>query len=308
MAAPVLFLELNSGYRKAIHHSIAFDAVKLLINTLRSARRINNKISLNTTIALAACEVAPGQSLQVLLAGSQYREEWLFLKELKTRTPFSDGFEKHIADAELTEVKTVTNQTSLALTWASLLGTGTVSFHVQPEWQQPWVHANSVVLDENGELRSSTNAIRNASTHQHVKEHQEWLRNLGLDQHPDAGQFWADRELRFPGLRFLARVKNQIADLATSGAPYKQALSSLDLLNNDALAWSGTGEPVFSAKVAAGEHDQRRGLCNFEDEFAGSSQTFDRHSYFTGGTAGRIHFRLSPDEHKFVVAHVGFKL
>lgn len=85
-------------------------------------------------------------------------------------------------------------------------------------------------------------------------------------------------------------------------------MSCLEALNRDAIAWDGEGIPTFSVKVADGEHDQRRSLSKFKDEANGETFEFDRHAYFTGGIAGRIHFRLAPEEKNFVVGHVGFKL
>lgn len=308
MAAPVLFLETDSGHRQAVHSSEATTTAKQFIQTLRQARRVNSKISLNSTVALPDCELAPGQTLQILFAGSEYRDAWLFLKELKSKTPFSNGFEQLLSKAELTEVKTSSGQLSIALTWANLLDTGTVSFHVQPEWMSPWVSADCFMLDEKGAINCQSKKIPNASAPTHVDVHLAWLKTLGYEQLPTAKQFWAERESRFPGLRFLEQVKTQIDDLATSGAPYKQAMSSLELLNSDALTWEGRRAPTFSAKVANGEHDQRRNLSKFHDELTGTEHEFDQHAYFTGGTAGRIHFRLAAGEKKFVVAHVGFKL
>ncbi|MEQ1530827.1 MAG: hypothetical protein ABL925_16040, partial [Methylococcales bacterium] len=108
--------------------------------------------------------------------------------------------------------------------------------------------------------------------------------------------------------RFLARTKEDIESLEKSGSPFKQALNALVLLSDDALRWNGQGLPNFSIKVADGEHDQRRSLSQFNDEFTDTKEEFDRHVYFTGGIAGRIHFRLSPNEKKFIVAYVGLKL
>ncbi|MDT4332927.1 hypothetical protein RPD76_23700 [Methylomonas sp. MV1] len=308
MAAPVLFLESASGHEEPLCSEDAIKTVNLLIQTLRRVRRLNAKISLNSKVALTGCEVAPGQTLQMLLAGPQHHETWLFLKEFHTKSPFSEGFEKWLSKAELFEAKTICGQPSEALAWAILLETGTISFHTHSGWLQPWVSVDCLSLDEDGEEYHQQKEIPNASVPSHVDEHQEWLKTLGFEKLPSAKQFWMDRESQFAGLRFLACVKNQINDLATSGAPYKQALKTLEVLNQDSLDWDGQGIPVFSIKEADGEHDQRRQLSNFYDDLTDTEQEFGRHIYFTGGIPGRIHFRLSPSEKKFVVAYVGFKL
>lgn len=308
MVAPVIFLESASGHGSVVQADVAAQTANQLIKTLQLLRRANQKISLNSLVPLADCEVAPGATLQMLFAGGQHRDTWLFLKELKARTPYSKGLETWLNDAELTEAKTAMGQVSAALTWAYLLETGTVSFNGNPDWCMPWIEVVCSTLNAENELCCQTMNVRNTSAPEHVQEHQAWLSSLGFERLPSAKQFWADKESQFPGLRFLARVKSQIDDLATFGAPYKQALSSLQALSDDAIKWDGQGAPVFSLKVADGEHDHRRTLSKFEDERTGTNFYFDRHAYFTGSFPGRIHFRLSPDEKTFVVAYIGNKL
>lgn len=308
MPVPVLFLEANSGFEKDVEYDAAIAGAKLLVEVLRQARRINQKIGLNTAINIGDCQLRPGLTLRQLMSAPVYREEWRFLRVLSVKSPISNGYEDWIARADLKEASTPSGQASSALTWADLLESGTVSFHAGQEWLSAWIKANCFSLDEGGASLTRVKEIRNLSCLEHLAEHEGWLKALGFDELPSAKQFWEDAKSRYPGLRFLDRVQGQIIQLSTSGAPYKQALNSLDLLNEDALAWQGEGSPSFSAKVADGEHDQRRALSMFEDDLTKTKQDFSRHTYFTGGTAGRIHFRLSAEERKFVIAHVGFKL
>lgn len=308
MVVPVLFLEATSGHSKTVDPIDALNTAKQLVKALRDTRRANTKISLNSCIHIGDCELAPGQTLRIVLGGHQYREEWTFLRELATRSPFSSGLDEWIASAELADAKSSSGQSSAALTWANLLETGTISFHVQPDWLQPWITADCMTLDADCHETSCKRDIRNISKSDHVEVHKDWLEVLGRDQFPDSKQLWSERASRFSCLRFLARVEDELNQLATSGAPFRQALNCLKALNQDAIVWSGKGIPKFSVKVADGEHDRRRSLSKFSDEVYGETFEFDRHAYFTGGIAGRIHFRLSLEERKFVIAHVGFKL
>lgn len=308
MAVPVLFLETASGHSQPVAPPVALQTAKQLIQALKHTRRANNKISLNSGIHLGDCELAPGQALRVVLGGRQHLEEWTFLRELATRSPLSCGLDEWIASAELADAKSSSGQSSTALTWATLLETGTISFHVQPDWLRPWIATKCITLDDNCIEHVCQQNIRNISSPEHVEVHKDWLEVLGRDQVPDSRQLWMERETQFPGLRFLARVESQLYELASSGAPYRQAMNCLNALSHDAIAWGGEGFPTFSVKVADGEHDQRRSLSKFNDEVHGSKLEFDRHAYFTGGIAGRIHFRLAAVEKKFVVGHVGFKL
>jgi hypothetical protein len=308
MPAPVLFLEAKSGHREDVPAASAAETASRFVQTLRQLRRANTRISLNTSIRLPDCEIAPRLTLQMLLSGPSHRDTWLFLKELNARTPFSTGVEQWIQESDLSEARTTAGQTSSALTWAHVLETGTISFFGNISWQSAWVDASCISINLNGDVSEREVRIRNASDRRHVVEHCDWLKMLGHERFPSAIQLWEDRSNRFPGLRFLEQVRKQFEDLATTGAPYQRAIAQLATLSDDAIRWGGNGVPVFSIKEADGEHDKRLHLSKFEDEVTGIKHEFDRHIYFTGGIPGRIHFRLSEIEKKFVVAYVGFKL
>ncbi|MBK8319790.1 MAG: hypothetical protein IPL05_15020 [Betaproteobacteria bacterium] len=308
MPAPILFLESASGYGAPVTNQQAISAAKVFIHTLRYLKRANSRISLSTNQALPDCELAPGETLQKVLSGNSYRDEWLFLKDLQTRTPLSSGLKALVNQVALAEIKLPLGRASTALTWAHILETGTISFHTDPLWRHSIINAQHEYLDDQGSLHSCAVAIRNASEPAHIDVHQPWLVNLGLESHPSSKTLWEERAARFPGLRFLDRVKSHIDYLATSGAPYKQAIATLQALNETAVDWNGFGEPSFSVKNAAGEHDQRRKLCKFNDETTGQVCDFGRHAYFTGNFPGRVHFRMSVEERKIVVGHVGYKL
>lgn len=314
MPAPVLFLETASGHETDVRPEVAIDAAIKLVKTLVSAKKANSKISLNSEVRLHDCELAPGQTLGRLLAGSRnYKEEWDFLRGLAAISPIHSGFETWLDDAELIEVKPVGGEISPALIWAHLLDTGIVSFHVRKEWLQPWVNVECTALDENGRLRIENKKLRNSSLPAHVGEHCEWLKSFGFDRLPPARELWAEREFRFPGLRLLERIQEDIKKLATTGIPYEQVINTLTSLNDDAMNWGGIGEVKFSCKVADGEHDRRRQFSVVQDDLTGCPQEFGKHAYFwmgksIGTPAGRIHFRVSQEERKFVVAYAGFKL
>ena len=308
MPSPVLFLETKSGHDDDVPTSVAAETLARFIRTLIRLRRTNKRISLNSNVRLPDCEIAPSVTLQKLLSAPSHRDTWLFLKELKAKTPFSEGVEQWIMEAEVSEAKTAGGQISHALTWAHVLETGTVSFYGNINWQSAWIDATCATIKADGNLFEQEVRIRNASDQEHIDEHTDWLKSLGYEQLPSAKELWDDRGNRFPGLRFLDQVRKQLEDLATTGAPYQRALAQLAALNDDAIRWGGNGVPMFSIKEADGEHDKRRHLSKFTDEVTGVEHEFDRHIYFTGGFPGRIHFRLSENEKKFIVAYVGFKL
>lgn len=308
MTVPVLFLEPDSGYRTNVEKEVAQKTVKNLITTLIKIRRLNSKISINTAGSLSQQRVSPEDTLQTILTGPNHRDEWLLLKELKAKSPLSNGLSTFLETFDIAEARTECGQISTALTWASLLETGTVSLKTGGVWDSHTVNIALTKINPNGELLKAKECINNLSEPDHVTHHSNWLKSLGFDRIPSAKKFWTDKESQFPKLRFLDQTKGHIEALATSGAPYKQALSTLEALNEDASRWDGNGQPQYSIKVADGEHDQRQSLSRFTDETVGKELDFDRHAYFTGGFPGRIHFRVDINEKKFVIAYIGFKL
>lgn len=313
MPAPIVFLEIASAHKQSVDDAAAVKTSLELVQTLRQLRQFNPRVSLNSEVRLHDCGVAPNHTFSATLGRSQYKEEWDFLRLLATQSPLSSGMEGMLPRAQLTDVLSESGQrfhgeNGAGLIWAHLMETATVSFNTESPWNSSWVESHFQTLDDAGNLVDSFDKVRNASTTDHAREHEKWLRALGLSSSPSGSDFWKTKDTRFPGLRFLDRVESQIVDLSTSGAPYKQALKSLESLNQDSIKWAGSGEPLYSEKVADGEHDGRKELSKFLDNATGQYHSFGKHAYFTGGTAGRIHFRLAPEESKFVIAHVGFKL
>ena len=188
MAVPVLFLEAASGHSHPVAPAVALQTAKQLIQALKYTRRANTKISLNSGTHLGDCELAPGQTLRMVLGGPQYREEWTFLRELATRSPLSCGLDMWIASAELADVMLSSGQSSAALTWANLLETGTISFHVHPDWLHAWITADCISLDDDCNETTYKRDIRNISASEHVDVHKDWLEQLGRDQFPDSRQ------------------------------------------------------------------------------------------------------------------------
>ncbi len=307
MPAPVLFLESLSGYQEEISNDVATQTAKQLVGTLRRAWKVNPKLSLNSGEPLCSCRVAPNWPLNAALGGVTHKEEWEFLKILADRSPLSSGLEEWIAQASVIEAR-YSGIESPALAWASLLETATISFFAQPPWQLEWIKAECYSLDEEGNEQAFVEEIRNASSTAHIDTHKEWLNSLGYEHLPPASVLWAEKEHRFPGLRFLPRVLDDLANLATSGTPYRQALETLDILSGDAVNWTpAISAPTFSVKVSP-EHEQRKEYCLLRDDLSGNEYYFDMHARFTGGMPGRIHFRIDSNEGKFIVAYVGFKL
>ena len=119
---------------------------------------------------------------------------------------------------------------------------------------------------------------------------------------------WSERLERYPGLRFLSRTEKDLLALEGSGAPFLQALSSLQVLATDVANWKqNCAWPEFSTKTSP-ESDSRRKFCWTYDEISAARECFEWHTRFTGGLAGRIHFRVDEAARQIVIGYVGGKL
>jgi hypothetical protein len=310
MTTPVLFLDDASRHNGSIDRGCAEQTALTLLATLRRLRKINSRIALNTARPIAQYQIADDWTLQSVLGGHAFKEEWDFIRALSDRSPFSVGLEDGIAQ-EINDMEFHARPgqiRSSALAWATLLGSATVSFDAHADWSQGWVEMSYRTLDDAGNLLETEGRVRNASQVVHADEHIAWLRLLGFAVVPTAAQVWSEKGDRFPGLRFLSRVENDLTALEGSGIPFLQAIASLEALARDVAGWkTNSSWPEFSTK-ASPEAAQRQNLCFAHDDATGKEELFDWHTRFTGGLAGRVHFRVDAKTRTIIVAYVGGKL
>lgn len=310
MVTPVLFLDDASRHCGAVDRAQAERTAMTLLDTLKSLRKINKKFALNTAKPLAQYQIADDWTLQSILGGASYKEEWDFIRNLIGRSPFATGLEEGLLEkVKSMEFKTRPGQAlSSALAWASLMDSATVSFHAHADWSQAWVATDYFILEDDGGLREDQALVRNASQVAHAESHKDWLKLLGFAVAPTALQVWNERADRFPGLRFLQRMEKNFVALEGSGLPFLQAISALESLSKDVARWKPANPwPDFSTKTSP-EAEHRKTLCWANDDATGVRELFDWHTRFTGGLEGRVHFRVDSKSRSIVVAYVGGKL
>lgn len=187
----------------------------------------------------------------------------------------------------------------------------TVSLPIGPDWEKPWLPVTRLrpEEDEDGavELCSADIHLRHCSRKHHATEHEEWLRNEGLEKLTTGAALWEGRERYFPHLEFLPRVEGNLRNLDHAWVvPVRKHLVKLEVavaewrINDDGML-------VYRSKVTA-ESDSRvkEGIVDFTD-LDGAVRAFQLHSRYTPGK-GRIHFRLVPEVRRARIAHVGGKL
>lgn len=281
-----------------------------LLDTLKRLRKINKRFALNTARPIAQYQISDDWTLQSILGGKPFKEEWDFLRALSDRSPFTTGLEEGL----MQEVAGMDFRTrpagtpSAALAWATLLDSATVGFAAHADWSRAWVDTAYAALDDTGDLDEAEGRVRNASQAAHADEHVDWLKLLGLTAAPTAAQIWKEKADRFPGVRFLPRTEGDLKVLAGSGAPFLRAISALESLAKVVADWAPEKPwPDFSTKATT-ESDQRMKFCSADDDVTGKAESFNWHTRFTGGLAGRVHFRVDGTSRSIVVAYVGAKL
>ena len=302
----VLFLNELSISDKMIGRETAQNTALALLRILRSIKSLQGQVALNSHVPLSHMQVDSEHSLQALLGGNEFKDEWRRLRGFANYSPMESGIEAF--NLQTQEIDYIwNNKPAIALGWANQLDTAVVSFAHDENWQTSDPQVVRRELDENAEIIETMVTIRNFSTADNLVCHATWLKQHGLEEQPPANKLWEKRETYFPNLRFLARTYADINNLALSGSAYQQALQRLRELDRDLYNWSLTKEswPQFSSR-ASPEGSTRKELCKVED--AGEELYFDWHLRFTGGLAGRIHFRISHAEQKAVIAYIGQKL
>ena len=304
----VLFLNELSVDPNELPINDARNRVLALLRLLRKIRKEQSQVALNSQQSLKNTLVDQRHSLAELLAGNDYRDEWRFIRGFENRSPLSSDM-KNVFCNEIKEMEYHYNDLiGTAIGWGDLLDTGAISFLSEDCWEGSYLEIEKQELDEDAEILSSVIKLRHFSQDEHVQIHKAWLNNYVFIELPKADQLWEQREILFPNIRFLSRSQDDINNMSVSGASYHLVIKRLRELNQDINKWIDTEAewPSYSSK-ATPEASQRKRLCNVED-IDRKTYCFDLHLRFTGGIAGRIHFRICSEEKKAIIAYIGRKL
>jgi hypothetical protein len=194
---------------------------------------------------------------------------------------------------------------------AALISDGLgLSLALAPQWAAAWLDLAVRHLDEDTDgslvLRESDRKVRHCATIADAGEHADWIRSNGLLELTSPRLLWEARAEHFPALQFLPRVEKDLQSL--SRVWLTPTLRLLADLQSSVASWDPalSAFPCWRAPHITPEAEQRKRLCVFSD-LDGVSRTFDLHGRMTPG-AGRLHFRLVPEEGTLRIAYIGPKL
>ena len=277
------------------------------VEVVRHVRRKRAETGLVTARQLRHVELARGYTVEKWIGQhGRNRERWRALQNARNRSPFSAAF----AEGAPAEVEyTHEGRSAEALGSAHLSDGIAVSLPVEPRWRTSWVVTDRVraVEDADGPLRLAEDSVhvRHAAARADLDEHDEWMSSTGLSGLTSGDELWSARADFFPHLRFLARAADQVRKLDRGFL--RPVADELVRLERAAAGWdpAASPEPRWGSKVTP-ESETREKHCWFTGE-DGRSHLYGLHARFTPG-AGRIHFRLLPQEGSLEIAHVGWKL
>jgi len=305
----VLFLNELSSAEGNLNHVEARDIALDLIRLLRNIRKERKQIALNSAEPIKYSRIDSSLTFQELLGGDEYRDEWRFLRGFLNRSPIDIEIQAITLDSQHEKEYLWKGVPAIALGWADSLDTAIISFTSSDYWKQPTIPVCLNEIDNLAEIIESENLVRNFALTDNVTHHIEWLKDQDSDIYPSADEFWAKREEYFPNLRLLDRTREDILRLYSSRTAYHQMYIKLKKLDDDTMSWklNEDAEHIQYSGKTTPEAETRKRLCNLTD-VDGNLYCFHIHQRFTGNIAGRIHFRVSYEEKKVVVAYIGEKL
>lgn len=265
-----------------------YDIVKLI-----KRLRPNVQINLDTTIFdLKISENIPFRNIPNELK-HQVKEEIQAIKINLQKSPYSIDTE-HKLDQFFGVEAHYSGIVYEALTWTYLLDSIAISFNKK---SLPWnSHEINVEINEI-ESEPKPHILRHASTIEHVQFYQNWF--SVFEEIPDINDFIANPSGFLSNITLLDEAKNNLKYLPNH---YPAIYETLSKVNLDLIKSEGNNSPiVFSVKNAPGEFRNRSQLLS-DLGYEG----YEAHLFFTGGIAGRIHYKLNGKNME--IKYIGKKL
>jgi hypothetical protein len=303
---PLLFLNEKS-WGTASDPTRAERAMADFVTAVRAAAAAGGT-ALVSEVDVKALHIADGYPVNKWIGASpRNRALWQRLRALQGRSPVRSVFPAEDA-ADHLEYRH-NGEVALGLGAAHFMDGIAVSLPVARQWQADSVtlERSELTEDDDGtlEMRHDTVDVRHLSAEPHLDVHLDWIRAARRKGVTTGSRMWDSRADLYPHLTFLPRVEGQLSGLNPHWVvPVRRALERLE---EAVAAWdpASMAEPEWRTKVSP-EGETRKRVCRFTD-LDGQTRTFDLHARFTPG-AGRIHFRLVPEERTIRLAHIGSKI
>lgn len=310
MSNLIVFLDEKSKIEGDLEREMAVLKVKQLISVIRSFKKVDANISVNTERSLRNIDICNNWTIGTAMGGNDYKDEWDFLRFMQNRAPLSHGVEEFEQSLIGSECEINSGPvTSTAAQLAHILDSAIFSLDGAPPWGSPLIEATFSSIDEtDGTVTVTPIIVRNANKVEHVVEHRQWLDEQLIGVASSIEALWNNKTNIFESLILLDATKEHLSALGYGTIQYYAAISTLKRINKAIRDWNDPQIlPNFETKTTS-ESGTRLSLCNFWDETLNREENFAWHSRFTGNIAGRIHFRMDKAGLIAVVAYIGKKL
>ncbi|MEV7234097.1 hypothetical protein AB0N06_08925 [Streptomyces sp. NPDC051020] len=266
-------------------------------------------ISLATQSPLPEAELARGYYYGQWCSDNRNKDQHRFIQAMRNRrTTFSDALHSAAAPDQGGVEHRHNGVVVQGLGAAHLADGMAISLPLDPIWNASQMELEVEEVTEDpvgGELlvEEFTASVRHASATRHLDTHEQWGRSEGIDAVSSPVELWELREDIFPNVQLLPRVQGDLEKLDPKW--FKPARRMLKQLEASAAGWdpaSATG-PDWEAPHITPEHEHAR-KQRYWDDLDGVSRCFELHGRLNRG-AGRIYFRLVPEEKAIRVAYIG---
>ncbi len=309
-----LFLNDLSAPTASVQRAQSISYLKALIETVRAARDIDNRLILNCNQPLNELALGPGLTIATIRNDGECVEESQYLKTLNNRAPLSrvlaeaegpdpESFEYRIPAA----APLFAGSPAKALGLAHLLKGLGVSLAFDAFWRSRELVLDLLELNANGDIAQTSVLARNASAAADIAAHEASLRHDLRPPIYDGADLWAHRTDLLPNLEFIPRTRAQIEGILAGDPLLEQVWIKLSGIDQAIATWRvAQPHPMFPFNVRP-ESRRRMHLVRFNDA-DGVERTFSYHSDLAP-IEGRVHFivKSEPRRHA-LIGHVGRKL
>ncbi|WP_007023665.1 hypothetical protein [Saccharomonospora iraqiensis] len=279
------------------------DGMRDLVETVRQIRSRRKDAALVSTVPLKDVELSENYRVSQWINKRGNRDRWRLLQSARNMAPIGAALTQDTDEVEYTH----RNRRAEGLAGAHLADGLAVSLPVHPDWLSSWIDVDRcrVVEDDGVQLVHDTVQVRHAGRPVDGSKHEDWIDSSGLAGIVSGAELWAGVGDFFTHIRFLDRVEQDLRGL--DRVWLRSVRERLVELDRTVAQWepSRSRHPAWRSYVTP-ESESRMRLCEFAD-LDGVVRPFSLHARFTPG-AGRIHFRLDPEQRMMTVGYIGRKL
>lgn len=293
--------------------SIAY--LKGLIETVRAARRIDDRLVLNCDQPLNDLALGTDRTIASVRNDGECVEESQYLKTLNNRAPLSRVLSEAGGPDPVTFEYRMpatspcsAGSPAKALGLAHLLKGLGVSLASDELWRSREVALDLLELDANGDIAETAILVRNASTAADIAAHEASLRDHLRPPIRNGSYLWTNRAELLPNLEFIPRTREQIEAILAGDPLLDHVWAKLAGLDQAIATWgiAQTPYPMFPFNVRP-ESRRRMHLVRFNDA-NGIERTFSDHADIAP-IEGRVHFIVESEPRRHaLIGHVGRKL